>query len=105
MASGGGSVRGRLPDVQYNKIQRIFVFLIDEIKHDPMRVVNSLFQKDAFNEDDMEKVEKAEKDSKRAAAKKILTIILGCGHTGYDKFIDALYDNQYYKAVFELEPG
>ncbi|XP_055959128.1 uncharacterized protein LOC130014242 isoform X2 [Patella vulgata] len=105
MASGGGSTRGNLTEEQHNKIQNNFTFLIREIKHDPMCVADSLFEKDAFNEDDKEKIEKAEKDSRKAAAKKILDIIFGCGHTGYDKFIAALYDNQYYNAVFKLEPG
>ncbi|KAK6166842.1 hypothetical protein SNE40_023454 [Patella caerulea] len=105
MTSGYESSRGKLPDEQYNKIRKNFGFLIDHITDDTTRVKNSLFEKNAFNMDDMEEVEKAQRNSNRAAAEKILKIILGCGHTGYAKFIDALHDNRYYDAVFKLEPG
>ncbi|XP_055954300.1 uncharacterized protein LOC126808841 isoform X2 [Patella vulgata] len=99
---------GRLPEEQYKKIQSNYTELVADIKYDPMGLARSLFKYEVFVDDDLEKITKEERrydGGKKDAAAKLLDIVLNSGTMAYNKFINALYDEKYFNALFRLEPG
>ncbi|XP_050389828.1 uncharacterized protein LOC126808845 [Patella vulgata] len=99
--------KGRPPDDMYSKIRGNYDFLADEIKNDYRDVMCSLFNYKAISEDDVEQIKREEmsQGSKIAATREMLDILLNRGETGYKKFLEALYTNKCFNAVFRLEPG
>ncbi|KAK6186949.1 hypothetical protein SNE40_006205 [Patella caerulea] len=93
---------GRLPDDQYNNIVDNYTDIIEDIKHDPVGLARSLFQKRVFEDNDIEKIKREERcvsGSKTNAAAKLLDILLYSGDAAYGKFIEALKENGYSKTV------
>ncbi|KAK6186952.1 hypothetical protein SNE40_006208 [Patella caerulea] len=99
--------KGRPPEDMYNKIRSNYDYLTDEIKNDYRDVMFSLFNYKAISEDDVEQIKREEssEDGKSAATREMLRILLNRGETGYKKFLEALYANKCFNAVFRLEPG
>ncbi|KAK6189752.1 hypothetical protein SNE40_001749 [Patella caerulea] len=100
--------KGRPSEEKYNRIRDNYDHLTDEIKNNYKDVMNSLFNYKAISDDDVERIKKEEMrqdGGKKSATSEMLDIVLNRGETGYTKFLEALYTNKCFKAVFRLEPG
>ncbi|KAK6186951.1 hypothetical protein SNE40_006207 [Patella caerulea] len=100
--------KGRPPEDMYNKIRSNYDFLTDEIKNDYKDVMSSLFNYKAISEDDVEQIKREETSQhggKKSATRELLDILLNRGEKGYKKFLEALYANKCFNALFRLEPG
>ncbi|KAK6169743.1 hypothetical protein SNE40_020733 [Patella caerulea] len=80
-----------LPDDEY-RIKSNFVYLIENLS--PVEpLLDSLTQMYVINEDDLEKIRKAESSGTKAMIRRFLDILLTCGIHAYPKFIQCLNES------------
>ncbi|KAK6174217.1 hypothetical protein SNE40_017536 [Patella caerulea] len=92
---------GRMPKDQYTNIQSNLPFLVDNLI--PDNLIDRLFSKGVFDDDDLEKINKEKENGRRAVVYQMLMILLECGERAYELFIESLQEEGFIRAVEILE--
>ncbi|KAK6167907.1 hypothetical protein SNE40_021833 [Patella caerulea] len=92
---------GRMPEDQYTNIQSNLPFLVDNLI--PDNLIDRLFSKGVFDDDDLEKINKEKENGRRAVVYQMLMILLKCGERAYELFIESLQEEGFIRAVEILE--
>ncbi|KAK6188737.1 hypothetical protein SNE40_004853 [Patella caerulea] len=97
-------VRGKISDNNEATIRNNWTFLIDNIKDHIPTLMECLFQKEVFEHEDMEKIEKKIKDEdNRAGAAMLLKTMMKSGPDAYRRFVEGLKETGFTAVVDKLQ--
>ncbi|XP_055955966.1 uncharacterized protein LOC126815335 [Patella vulgata] len=97
-----GSVRGKVPPIEYNRIQLNFTYLINTITN-PWTLIIRLYNKKVIDDEEFEQIESTEE--KQTATRKLLHILLFCGPGTLYKLMQSLREEDCTDIADQLESG
>ncbi|XP_050396144.1 uncharacterized protein LOC126814811 isoform X2 [Patella vulgata] len=83
-----GRVRGRVPDIEYDRLTANFCYIINSI--DPWTLSARLLTNKVIDHDEYEEIESKKLEGRRDVARKLLNILTYCGPGTLDKLVRSL---------------